>query len=250
MARNRFLAAYVGAQRSGKSFALAELSKKYLKQKNGVLVFGWSGQPHDYAHLLEGVFLTADQVAELPDEVLTDYRDGDLLYYVNTPKGTPITDPKGKKAKIFNLKFFNIDFHGAGLKFLYSIKSQAFFANVEKYISNILLIIDDAKPIVSHGLGEDGLNLTRRLNHSGSNHVASAYKNKGLDCVFVFHDLNDIRNGVYSSLNYLYQFKTTSKPNINEIPNPQAAAQILAAWEKLQTAEKYMCIKIIYSPIL
>jgi hypothetical protein len=249
MARNRYLAAYVGAQRSGKSFALAELSKKYLAKKNGVLVFGWSGQPHDYAHLLEGVFLTDDQILALPDEVLTDYKEGDLLYYVNTPKGV-LTDPKGKKAKVFNLKFFNIDFHGAGLKFLYSIKSQAFFANVEKYISNILLIIDDAKPIVSHGLGEDGLNLTRRLNHSGSNHVASAYKNKGLDCIFVFHDLDDIRTGIYSSLNYLYQFKTTSRPNIAQIPNPKAAAEILAAWEELQTAPQYTCKKIIYSPIL
>jgi hypothetical protein len=249
MPRNKFLAAYVGAQRSGKSYALAELSKKYLAKKHGVLVFGWSGQPHDYAHLHEGIFLKEDEILQLPDEILKDYKEGDLLYYVKTPKGV-LTDPKGKKAKIFNLRFFNVDFHGAGLKFLYSIKAQHFFAAVEKYISNILLIIDDAKPIVSHGLGEDGLNLTRRLNHSGSHHVASAYKNKGLDCIFVFHDLNDIRNGVYSSLNYLYQFKTTSRPNINEIPNPTAAAEILAAWEKLQTAEKYTCIKIVYSPIL
>lgn len=251
--RNKYLCAVIGAQRSGKSHLVNQLAQKqYLQNKFAVIVYNWSGQPADFSSYYAITPLDSDQIEALPERILADlyYKENDLLFTAKLPNGDDVKDAKGK-LKVFSFKFLNRDFYGKGVKMLSMNSAAQFFNNIDYYVSNALVVIDDAKPVVAHGLGEQGINLVRRLNHAGSRHVAKNYKNGGVDCIFIFHDIDDIRTGIYSALNYIILFKTTSKPVLDYLKkvHPQAAQDLAAGWEKLQKAPQYTHIQINYSPI-
>lgn len=245
---SKFLAAIVGAQQSGKSFYTSRLAKTYTDKNYSVIVYNWSGQQKDFADFFIGTFLNPAETATIRDTVKKKllYTDGDMLFHAKDASGKVLKEPDGT-FKIFSLKFFNKDFFGKGVRFLSGDDTEQFFSNCEKYISNALLVIDDAKNIVSHGLHAEGLKLTRRLNHSGSNHISTAYQVKGIDTVFIFHSFDDIKSHIISSLNYIVMFKTTSAPNTYGYENERAAAEIAANYKILETAEKYTYLEVVFS---
>lgn len=245
--RKKTLTAVVGAQQSGKSKYTADAAAHFIAKKNTVVVYGWSGQPHDFEGYAAGNFLSTEEILKIDEKIKTqvNYNNGDLLYTVRTANGDYIKSPNGK-AKIYNFKFVNLDFYARGLKFQATISHQHFFENVERYLSNALLVIDDAKPIVAYGLGDAGLNVVRRLNHAGSQHISKAYANKGIDCVFIFHSLLDLKESIYSSLNYIILFKTTEPPNVSDMQSPTGRAAVVDAYNKLIDMPKYSYIPITY----
>jgi len=225
MVMNRKLILIIGAQRSGKSYFSNELIKKYLANGNSAIVYNL-GKQTDFNAAKEVFLLTEKQhivklgknYKENPEFLFYEYNGKDLMF-----------------------KNFCNDFSGKAIKTSrLDYKSEVMFLDaLYKYVSNCLLVIDDAKAIFRYGIKAEFLTLFSRLNHTGRHNPIINWQSAGSDVVVIFHSLDHINKDLFDFCTHIINFKYAIQPDFDKIENTQLKEQLKKSFNALNKAPQY-----------
>lgn len=229
--RHKFCNLLVGAERSGKTFLASKVANKYTRSGKWAFVYN-TGMPSDYAGFYD---------VELADSNETYYyilsvfgRDAAKLY---RNSGSPIKFLK------FGNDYQSLEsvplMRGKGFKAdrLFGSDSDAFFKSVSSYFYDGLLIIDDAKPVVS-GMGRNLSTVLSRKNHCGKNAKGVNRENIGIDVLIIYHNLDRVSPEVFDYCTHLTLFPTLHRPRLDRLENPEVEEIIMDTWERLDRERK------------
>lgn len=226
----------IGAQRSGKSYKTNEDIKKYLKTGQSALIYNLGKhtdfQEAQYIELLD-IRQHEEYIRETQGEKAqkkwSKYKE--FLYF-------------RYEEQVYSIKDFNAIFYGKAAK-AHSLTQEAerlFFYAYFKYISNCILVFDDALPIFNTNLKDWMKTLLTRVNHTGRNHIDINYKGKGSDIVIIFHSLNQVPRSILDCYqdDWIFRtFKYSEKPEFQKIKNFELRKSLKASFDLLHKIEKY-----------
>mgnify|MGYP003645484370 CR=1 FL=1 len=226
----------IGAQRSGKSYKTNEDVKRYLKTGQSALIYNL-GKHTDFKEAEYIELLDIRQHEEYIRETegsgaqkkWTKYKE--FLYF-------------RYEDEVYNIKDFNAMFYGRGAK-AHSLTTEAerlFFYSYFKYVSNTILVFDDALPIFNTNLKDWMKTLLTRVNHTGRNHTDINYKSKGSDIVIIFHSLNQVPRSILDCYqdDWIFRtFKYSEKPDFLKIKNFELRKSLKSSFDILHKVSKY-----------
>ena len=222
---NRKLILIIGAQRSGKSYFSNELIKKYLANGNTAIVYNL-GKQTDFSAAKEVFLLTEKQHAVKLGKVYKE--NPEFIFYEHNEEDKKFSnfcaDLSGKAIKCARLDY----------------KSEVMFLDAFfKYVSNCLLVIDDAKAIFRYGIKAEFLTLFSRLNHTGRNNPVKNWQSAGSDVVIIFHSLDHINKDLFDFCTHIINFKYAMQPDFDKIENDQLKQHLKKSFNALNKAPQY-----------
>ena len=238
--REQFVIA--GAERSGKTFYTEWFARKYVESKQGGVIAYNPGKPEDFADYYEIEFLTISETANVENmdrSTFTQYKKNPILKYFRIA---------GKK-QYFSVSKFAEAFAGKKVK-VYKLPRQMeryFWQFVFDWVSDFLLIIDDAKPITRQGVDDRLFQIMSRKNHCGIRREGLR-KGKGIDVIFIYHNLDTFSEQIFDYTSRMILFKFMRLPG-DKIDNPDAYACMLEAYEKLKALPKYSYFHILIKDV-
>lgn len=224
---NRKLIIIIGAMRSGKSFWANEQIKKYNKQGQSAIVYNL-GKPSDFNACIPLFIPSAEDMIKSEGK---GWKDAKNISYLYDEKETP-----------YNIESFNIDFYSKSIKLPRAndlLTERLFFDAYFKYISNTLLIFDDARNIFRNGLKSEFIQLFSRINHTGIKHKAKNFIAKGSDIYLIFHSLDLVNPELFDYATHIINFKYAMQPDFKAVENQQIREQIKKSFEALEKAPQY-----------
>lgn len=236
---NRSMTVVMGAQRSGKSFYTNEQIKGYIKNGGTALVHG-IGKMTDWDACQHGVILDykdhEDVIRELEGEKrLKEFRRYRKYEYIQL---------NSKSSKYDRVEHYNALMYGKAGKFHPANEEiiGPFFRAYVKYISNCLLVFDDATATFRSKLPNWGQTLFSRINHTGDRHIDPRYQGLGSDVILIFHSLDFIANDILrlSQDDWTFRtFKYTQEPNFERVEHYELRRHLIAAFDVVQSAPQY-----------
>jgi len=222
---NRKLILIIGAQRSGKSYYSNELIKEWTQAGNSALVYNL-GKPTDFAAAKEIFPLNFNQhAAQLgkawkkePEFLLYEYKD-----------------------KLCDFRTFSKDWAGRAAKTalmsndIAALMFEAYF----QYVSNCLLVIDDAKSIFRYGLSAEHIQIFNRMNHTGRKNPVENWRAKGSDVIIIFHSLDHVNEQLFDAATHIINFRYVFEPDFKNVANLQLRAELEKSFKALSVAPKY-----------
>jgi hypothetical protein len=222
---NRRLFIIIGAQRSGKSFFSNELIKKYLAAGNSSIIYNL-GRPTDFEAAREIFLMSEKQHIKI---IGKDWRnEPEFLFYED-------------EGQIKDFRNFCKDNTKKAVKAARLDLSQErlFFESFYYYVSNCLLILDDARAIFRNGVKAEFLNIFSRLNHTGRNNPVKNFRAAGSDVIVIFHSLDHVNKELFDYATHLINFKYAMKPDFDRVENQQIRSELKKSFEALEKAPKY-----------
>lgn len=212
--------------RSGKSYFANSLISKYNAAGQSALIYNL-GRPTDFKSARPGFLMNRNEhIKELGKE------------WKQSPNFFGFNDERGLKIKIED---FNKVYYKAALKVprIDSITERLFIESYFEYISNTLLIFDDARALFRYGVKAEFLQLFSRINHSGIKHTAPAWRAKGTDIILIFHSIDHVNPELWDYATHLINFKYAMEPDFNSIENRQIREQVKSSFAALSEAPQY-----------
>ena len=179
----RFFNIISGLEQSGKSYYAMKLAKLY-HQKGGIVLTYNPGRLEDYS----------------------DYTEIEIVSTKET--GAAIIDKYARRAYFRNptIEFFRMQGRTHRLKnwvqvlrgrkvFSFRIPNRSdetlFFAALNNYVYNTLVLLDDCRPIFRYGLSDGHIQFFNSKNHAGKKASPPPLNvSRGLDIIAVFHNLD------------------------------------------------------------
>lgn len=236
--RNRKGRIVVGAQRSGKSHYTNNLLEKYLNGGGSALVYNL-GKETDFKNC---ELITLLGYNEHSDYILTEGGKQALKRWKDN--GTPFIYMQSESGEIFDIKQFVKKYKGQGVKCkrISNKMEDSFFYAYQKYISNTLLIFDDAKGIFKPNLREWQTVLVSSMNHTGKESIFKNYVGAGSDLVFIFHSVDHISSQLldyYTDDYFFTTFVCKETPDFDRITNQELRDSLKVSFNALKKMKKY-----------
>lgn len=227
--KDRKLILLVGAPRSGKSTFAAQLCNAANSLGQTALIYNASPRSDNFARAVEIELLSSKDLSR-------------ILGKTKSKAAAEIDDTYYKyQNKIYHLKNILALFCGKTIKAqrLYN-DEDIFFNTIKNYISNSLLVIDDAKEVLRYGLSSELISILSKINHTGANLKNPLWRGKGCDVVLVVHSLQDINPIIWSYATDLIMFRSDYKINFLESLCDESRAKAGEnIYNALQQSEKY-----------
>ena len=201
-----------GEQRSGKSYLANNMLANYIHSGNTGLVYNL-GRTTDFECATAAKLFTEREHIKLMDkERGKEYADDPKQLYFSLIK-TP------QKIELFPQ--ININYAGKALKFwrIDRRSERVFIYDAFEYLSNTMLILDDARPIFRYGIADEYLQILFRRDHAGYKNPAKNWQGAGIDIVLIFHTIEQVNNELFDSNPLVINFKYRMKPNTDGIEN-------------------------------
>lgn len=224
---DRKLYLIIGAQRSGKSFFSNELIEKYKAAGNSCLVYNL-GRPSDFTAAKEIFLMTRKQHAAILGKA-----------WKQNPNFEIYEDENHETKQFFN---FSPDWTGRAAKAARISElnhERAFFDAFFQYVSNCLLVIDDARALFRYGVFAEFCTLFSRLNHSGRLNPVQNWRATGADVVIIFHSLDHVNAELFDYATHIINFKYAMAPNFDRIENAQLKEQLIKSFNAMEKAPQY-----------
>jgi len=246
MSRTRQQIIIAGAERSGKTFYTERFASKYVEAGQGGVIAYNPGKPEDFADYTTIEFLSAHETATA--EKMDRVQRKNYLMYAEI-KYFRVLDVSQAAGKVFKVSRFAEMFKSRKVKVYKMPKQQErfFWQFIFDHVSDFLLIIDDAKPITRQGVDDKLFQIISRKNHCGIKRI-DARKGKGVDVVFIYHNLDTFSEQIFDYTSRLILFKFTRMPQ-NKIDNPDAFELMTEAYKRLQSEPKYTAFQIVIKDV-
>jgi hypothetical protein len=222
---NRRLYILIGAQRSGKSYFSNDLLQKYKAAGNTGIVYNL-GKPSDFAAAKE-IFLCSEKQH--------------VLNLGKAWKENPEFNIYEDENEIKNFQNFCLDWKGKAAKTarLDLTQERLFFESFYYYISNCLLIIDDARAVFRYGVKAEFLNIFSRLNHTGRKNPIKNWQAAGTDAIVIFHSLDHVNKELFDYATHIINFKYSMQPDFDRVENSQIRTELKKCFNALNKAPQY-----------
>ena len=222
---NRRLYIIIGAQRSGKSFFSNQLIEKYKAAGNSAIVYNL-GKPTDFKAAREIFLMSQRQHAAILGKSYKEqpffryYEDQDQVkdFYNFSPENA------GRAVKAARLDL---------------TAERLFFESFFKYISNSLLVIDDARAIFRNGVKAEFLTIFSRLNHCGRFNPVTNWQAAGADVIIIFHSLDHVNQELFDYATHIINFKYAMRPNFDRVDNEDIRKHLQNCFSALEKAPQY-----------
>lgn len=224
---DRRLYIIIGAQRSGKSFFSNNLIEKYKAAGNSALAYNL-GRPTDFKAAKEIFLMSEKQHAIILGKA-----------WKQNPTFEIYEDEKGET---FNFRNFSPDWSGRSAKAAPigdRQQERLFIESFYKYVSNCLLIIDDARAIFRYGITAEFLTLFSRLNHAGRHNPVKNWQASGVDVIVIFHSLDHVNKEFFDYATHVINFKYAMEPDFDRVENKQIREQLFKSFKALEKAPQY-----------
>lgn len=235
-----------GAERSGKTYYTENLATKYVSSGQGGVIAYNPGKPEDFSDYTTIEFLTAHETATM-EKMDRGARKNYLAY--PELKYFRVLDVPNAAGKVFKVSRFVEIFKNRKVK-VYKMPRQQerfFWQFIFDHVSDFLLIIDDAKPITRQGVDDKLFQIISRKNHCGIKRQ-DARKGKGVDVIFIYHNLDTFSEQIFDYTSRMILFKFTRMPS-DKIDNPEAFELIKSAYKQLQTEPKYTSFHVFIKDV-
>lgn len=238
--RHRFNVPVVGAMRSGKTFFSKEkIANGYNKNGRCVLAYNVGIEDDfpepEYTTIKPLTYSEHSRYIYKSKEARSYYKMSKQIthfFYMNS---------------IFHFKNFNQIFKGKKVrifKFSQGKEEASLFNCFFKYISNTLIILDDCRSTFRYGLYSSHIEFFNRCNHAGGLTALNSFKNKGVDIITIWHNLDHINVEILDYITGLIIFKSSQKPKLNKFENDDLERAVLSSWKKLLKLPPYTRIEI------
>lgn len=239
MDRNRFGLILCGAQRSGKSYLTNMIIENYMKGGGSALVYNLGKEHKD--------FLSCELCQLLTMREHYNYiKDNEGLEAAKDWKryGKEFRYIRSKDNGIFHIEDFNELYKGKGIRVKKLPKDfeDCFFYAYYEYVSNTFLAFDDCKNMFPNNLRAWQDQLLGRMNHTGSNHKHSNYKDAGSELAFIYHNLDQVPSSIIDYYNDDYtfiSFKYKEEPSFNNIGDRELFLSLKHSFRILSNLPKY-----------
>ena len=236
--RIRFHAIIAGIEQSGKSYFSIQIANTY---PGGVIAYN-PGNEKDYKNYKE---IEVVEVAERAGMLTKAERRAFLA--------SPKVEYFRHNGEVYHFRQL-VSAFPAGRFLLYRIPCRKtedlFFQALNIYVHNYLIILDDARPVFRQGLQRGAIQFMNRKNHAGKLAKRPPAKGQkwGLDVIPIFHNADKVNGELYDYATHLVLFRSTQTPRPDTIDNAEVYAEITAAIEAVNNAEKYTRAEIPLRP--
>ena len=108
-----------------------------------------------------------------------------------------------------------------------------------QYVSNCLLVIDDAKSIFRYGLSAEHIQIFNRMNHTGRKNPVENWRAKGSDVIIIFHSLDHVNEQLFDAATHIINLRYVFEPDFKNVTNLQLRAELEKSFKALSVAPKY-----------
>lgn len=223
----------IGAERSGKTFFASKMAKAFNVQGRRAIIYN-QGKEEDYPGQ-ECSVLDFEQTERLIFErqgakAAKAYRRFREIKYMQSPKG------------IFPIEYMNkaLPLMPSVNRILDRKAEERFFQALYDYEAGNLLILEDCKFIVRHGVGARLGNLLYRKNHTGKK---AGLREKGMDIVLMFHGIDSVNIDLWDWVTNVVLYPTVNPPTFKNLDNPTLKKIMEKTWAQLdrEKAKKGYC---------
>lgn len=233
----RFFNIISGLEQSGKTYYAVKLAKLY-HQKGGIAFTYNPGS-------------------------LEDYRDYTEIEIVSTKQtGAAITDKAARRAYFRNpgIEFFRMEGRFYRIKdfvkvlrgrkvYAFRIPNRQdeslFFAALNLYAYNTLVLFDDCRPIFRYGLTDGHIQFFNSKNHAGKLASLPAVNgSRGVDVIAIFHNLDKVNRELYDYATHITLFQQNQLPKPEMVDNSEYYREIEIAFNELKTLPLYSAVEI------
>lgn len=214
----------IGKQRGGKTF-YTEAVCNFLNSKGKTILIYNTGRRTDFTDYEFITFLTIEETARL----IYDKKGKKPFREYNR---FPSMSYFSFRGETHHIKRFNFITKGCKLKmYRFGTKrdENKFFKALCLYVSNIQLVIDDARPVTMQKLSNDFTNMVSKRDHHGD---FSTLKTKfyGFDLTMIYHDFDHLNKDIWSYNPTLTMFPTLRTPTGEKFSNRSAYELVCDQW--------------------
>lgn len=231
MGRTRKNILTAGAQRHGKTFWAERFAEDYIKRGNA-FIYNY-GKSDDYRRAEEIEILSINEHSKFTN---------DKKGFLKNPSITLFA----YKNNVYHFRDFNKIFVKKMVRCRkLDDKSERFlFEAIYKYIFDTLIIFDDSRSLIRYGMSDKMINLFSRRDHTGE-FSSSAYKNNGVDILFQYHNIENIKSEQFTYSTHLLLFHHNYIPDLNNINENELKNSVSLTLEELKNpSPKYQCFLI------
>lgn len=233
----RFFNIISGLEQSGKSFYAIKLAKLY-SQKGGIVFTYNPGRLEDYS----------------------DYTEIEIVSTKET--GAAILDKNARRAYFRNpsIEFFKMQGRTYRMRnwvqvlrgkkaFSFRMPNRAdetlFFAALNNYAYNTLVLLDDCRPIFRYSLMDGHIQFFNSKNHAGKKSaIPPVNGQRGLDIIAIFHNLDKVNRELYDYATHITLFMQNQLPKPEMVDNDEYYTEIERAFHELKNLPIYSAIEI------
>lgn len=233
----RFFNIISGLEQSGKSFYSIKLAKLY-NQKGGIVFAYNPGRLEDYKGYSEVEIIGTKQTAAI---ILDKHKR--RAYQRN-----PQIELFKFEEKIYRIRDFVRVLKG---KCVYSFRipnrtdENLFFAALNWYAYNTLVLLDDCRPVFRYGLSDGHIQFFNSKNHAGKKSSTPPVNGlRGLDVIGIFHNLDKVNRELYDYATHITLFAQNQLPDQSTVDNAEYYREIEKAYHELKNLEVYSAIEI------
>lgn len=232
MTRIKTLNVVVGAERSGKSFWTDRVCDLFMRSGKFVFVYN-TGMPFDYKDFSEIRLLDSKETYRY---ILSNKGKQDALDYKVSGGGIIYGEIDGKLIKLEKIP---LAFSGKGVKSdkLFGSDGDLFFKSAFHYFYNGMLVIDDAKSVIS-GMSRNLSYFLSRKNHCGKSVPGISREKIGMDITVIFHNMDRVSRELFDYATHLTLFPTIQEPRLDTLDNPELEQVISQTWKRLEADRK------------
>lgn len=233
----RFFNIISGLEQSGKSYYSIKLAKLY-NSKGGIVFVYNPGRLEDYKGYQEIEIIGTKESA-----AMISNKHQRRAYQRN-----PQIELFRHQGKIYRIKDFVKALRGKAV-YAFRIPNRAdetlFFAALNWYAYNTLVLLDDCRPIFRYGLSDGHIQFFNSKNHAGKK-VSPPPLNgsRGLDVIAIFHNLDKVNRELYDYATHITLFAQNQLPDKSTVDNAEYYAEIEKAYFELKKLPVYSAIEI------
>ena len=233
----RFFNIISGLEQSGKSYYSIKLAKLY-NSKGGIVFVYNPGRLEDYKNYSEiEVIGTKETAAIIQDK-----------HQRRAYQRNPQIELFRYQGKAYRMKDFVNVLKGKAV-YAFRIPNRTdetlFFAALNWYAYNTLVLLDDCRPIFRYGLADGHIQFFNSKNHAGKKaNPPPLNGSRGLDVIAIFHNLDKVNRELYDYATHITLFAQNQLPDKSTVDNQEYYAEIEKAYFELKKLPVYSAIEI------